>query len=445
MQNQPFLSDGRSDRYYDTGQVPDQRYPFQRDRDRILYTSAFRRLAWVTQVVSSWEGEPFHNRLTHTLEVAQIGRRLAEKLLYEQPQIAAEIGGIDPEVVEAAALAHDLGHPPFGHAAERALDDLMRGEEVPDGFEGNAQTFRILTRLAVRSTGFPGLNLCRATLNAVLKYPWHRQTFPEQRQRKWGAYGAESDQFQWVRGPEPRDTRKCAEAELMDFADDIAYAIHDVEDFYRAGPIPLDRLVRYDDEVDKFLDGAFTSLHQSGQTAPYEKSDCRDAFRELLEVFPSEPYQGNKRQRANLRSMTASLIGRYVNAIRLNAPAALDDAFVRIDEDAKLEIFVFKQLTWHYVIDNVALASQQYGQRRIIRELFEIFADAGESGQLDIFPPSHRELLEQARNDAKESRLRIVADLLSGMTEQQAIAMHQRLRAYPNNPAALSATRAQAK
>ncbi len=185
--------------------------------------------------------------------------------------MAAEIGGLDPEVVEAAALAHDLGHPPFGHAAERELDKLMRDAGVLDGFEGNAQTFRVLTKLAIRSSDFPGLNLCRATLNAVLKYPWYRQTFPERRQQKWGAYGAESGEFAWVRGPEPRDTRKCAEAELMDFADDIAYAIHDVEDFYRAGLIPLDRLVRYDDEVDKFLEGAFTSLQKSGQTVPYEK------------------------------------------------------------------------------------------------------------------------------------------------------------------------------
>ena len=214
----------------------------------------------------------------------------------------------------------------------------------------------------------------------------------------------------------------------MDFADDIAYAIHDVEDFYRAGLIPLDRLVRYDDEVDKFLEGAFESLQKSGQTAPHEKSDCRKAFQELLEGFAiAEPYEGNMQQRANLRSLTAALIGRYVNAICLNVPAAAGDTFVDIDEDAKLEIFVLKQLTWHYVIDNVALASQQYGQRRIIRELFEIFADACESGQLDIFPPSHRELLEQTGNGTKGSRLRIVADLLSGMTEQQAIAMHQRL------------------
>ena len=426
--NQPVLADGRSERYYDTDRAPDQRNPFQRDRDRILYTSAFRRLAWVTQVVSSWEGEPFHNRLTHTLEVAQIGRRLAEKLSHEQLQTAAEIGGVDPEVVEAAALAHDLGHPPFGHAAESELDKLMGDAGVHDGFEGNAQTFRVLTRLAIRSTDFPGLNLCRATLDAVLKYPWHRQTFPERRHQKWGAYGAESDEFEWVRGSEPRDTRKCAEAELMDFADDIAYAIHDVEDFYRAGLIPLDRLVRYDDEVDKFLEGAFTSLQKSGQTVPYEKSDCRDAFQKLLEAFPiPEPYEGNMQQRANLRSMTAGLIGRYVNAIRLNVPAAQNDPFVQIRDYAKIEIFVFKQLTWHYVIDNVALASQQYGQRRIIRELFKIFADACESGQLDIFPPSYRELLDLPRNNTKDSRLRIVADLLSGMTEQQAIAMHRRL------------------
>ena len=417
----------RSARYYEMDRASDQRNPFQRDRDRILYTSSFRRLAWVTQVVSSWEGEPFHNRLTHTLEVAQIGRRLAEHLATSYCKEAQEIGGVDADVVEAAALAHDLGHPPFGHTAERALDSLMQKAEVHDGFEGNAQTFRVLTKLAIRNPAFPGLNLCRATLDAVLKYPWHRQSYPERRHQKWGAYNSESTEFEWVRGPEPRDSRKSAEAELMDFADDIAYAVHDVEDFYRAGLIPLDRLVRHDDEVDKFLDGTFVSLSKNSQSVPYTKSDCKIAFREILETLPiREPYEGNSQQRASLRSLTAGLINRYFHAIKLNVPGDQHDRFVAIDSQAELEIFVFKQLTWHYVIDNVALASQQYGQRQIISQLFHVFQDAAESGHFDIFPPSYRELMERSRDEPIELQLRFVADLLSGMTEQQAMAMHQR-------------------
>ena len=417
---------------YSNDRMADQRGPFQRDRDRIIYTSAFRRLAWVTQVVSAEEGEPFHNRLTHTLEVAQIGRRLAEKLRADQPEEADSLGGVDPEVVEAAALAHDLGHPPFGHIAERELDRLMREAGVPDGFEGNPQSFRVVAKLAIRDRESPGLNLTRATLDAILKYPWFRQTTPPERDRKWGAFNSERHEFEWVRGPEPRDFRKSAEAEIMDFADDIAYAVHDMEDFYRTGLIPLDRLVKEDDEVDKFLDGTFSNLESNGRSAPFGKDECKSAFKEILGSAPVvDPYSGSGEQRARLRSLTAALIGRYVKAIKLQDPGDTIGRRVHIEEWAEIDLFVFKQLTWYYVINNSALASQQFGQRRIISQLFEIFNNAAGSNQLDIFPASYRERMEElirnGRYDVKEERVRVVADLLAGMTERQAIAMHQRL------------------
>jgi len=179
----------------------DQRGAGQRDRDRILYSSAFKRLNGVTQVVAASEGTIFHNRLTHSLKVAQLGRRLAEHLLDQkgEREKAEAWGGLDPEVVDAAGLAHDLGHPPFGHIAEKALDDLVTNPSSaglgdiprnPDGFEGNAQTFRILTWLSAHhETKYPGLNLTRATLDATLKYPWPRnlQGSPEDKKyRKLG-------------------------------------------------------------------------------------------------------------------------------------------------------------------------------------------------------------------------------------------------------------------
>ena len=425
-------SSGREERYYSYDRRLDQRTPFQRDRDRILYTSAFRRLAWVTQVVSSSEGEPFHNRLTHTLEVAQVGRRLAEKLAREQPDVVQELGGVAPDVVEAAALAHDLGHPPFGHTVEEELDRLIAPDGVSDGFEGNPQSFRVVTKLAIRNTEFLGLNLTRATLNAVLKYPWYRQADPPQRNKKWGAYASEKEEFDWAREGETQDDRKSAEAELMDFADDIAYAIHDVEDFYRTGLIPLDRLIRQEDEVDRFLDGAFSSLERIGQRVEYGKDHCKNVFKQLLETLPvTEPYGGTSQHRARLRSMTASLIGGYVKAIRLQVPTQASDRRVRIEEQAEVELFVLKQLTWYYVINNAALATQQHGQRHIIRELFWIFNDAAESKKLDIFAVSSREqmerLIENGNYVKKEERLRVIADLLSGMTEQQVVAIYQRL------------------
>jgi predicted deoxyguanosinetriphosphate triphosphohydrolase len=165
----------RSDRCHTEDEPDHPRDPWQRDRDRILYSDALQRLANVTQVASPGEGIVFHNRLTHTHEVAQIARRLAEKLRTEQPQLAARCD-LNPDVVEAAALAHDLGHPPFGHIAEEELDRLASANGAPEGFEGNAQSFRIIVRTEPHRIGYRGLDLTRATLNAVLKYPWQRDT-----------------------------------------------------------------------------------------------------------------------------------------------------------------------------------------------------------------------------------------------------------------------------
>jgi dGTPase len=260
----------RQDRRYSNDRPPDQRDAFQRDRDRILYTSAFRRLAGKTQVASTGEGHVFHNRLTHTLEVAQIARRLAEKL-QAQPDLVNVVGGLDPEVVEAAAYAHDLGTPPFGHIAEEELDQLVmnagRDVGVADGFGANAQSFRTVAKLAVRHVDVAGLNLTRATSNAILKYPWPRRTSGP-RLRKWGAYSTEDEEFAWARElHSASDDGRCAEAELMDWADDIAYSVHDVEDFYRAGLIPLQRLATDGGEIDRFVDGTLARWDRLGITS----------------------------------------------------------------------------------------------------------------------------------------------------------------------------------
>lgn len=237
----------------------DNREPAERDYDRILYSSALRRLGGVTQVVAAHEGHVFHNRLTHSMRVAQLSRRLAQKLLKDTPDRARDVGGIDPDVAEAAGLAHDLGHPPFGHVAEETLCSCVAEEQhVWDGFEGNAQSFRIVTKLALSSPQVPGLNLTRATLNALLKYPWTRQSTGD-RKRKYGLYQSEIDDFDFARKLQPTagDDRKSAEAEIMDWADDVTYAVHDAEDFYRARLIPLDRLASFDDSAERkrFFDG----------------------------------------------------------------------------------------------------------------------------------------------------------------------------------------------
>jgi dGTPase len=419
----------RIDRFHTGDSPPDQRAPGQRDRDRILYTAAFRRLAGITQVVGPDEQPLLHNRLTHTLEVAQIGRRLAEKLVNEpsQQEFIVAAGGIDPDVVEAAALAHDLGHPPFGHVAEAELNELAESAKILDGFNGNAQSFRIVTRLAVRYEPIPGLNLTRATLNAILKYPWFRET-DGAKQRKWGAYHSEQAEFSWTRDLSSSDLKqKSVEAALMDWADDIAYAIHDVEDFFRAGFIPLDRLVSDRDEVDRFLSAALRRLRENANLRDDQQHRLETAFERLILAFPiTEPYSGSMRDQATLKSFASRLIAGYVMATALKRPSS--GAFIELDIEQRFidEVTILKELTWHYVIDKSSLATQQFGQRKIIRNLFNVLAEDTQARRgYKLFPQAFREQLEVCSNESE--RMRIVIDYIASFTEHQAIEMFHRL------------------
>jgi len=421
----------RYDRFYEGDRADDYRTPGQRDRDRVLYTSALRRLGAVTQVVSPREGILFHNRLTHTLEVAQIARRIAERLCVEDEQATVAVGGVDPDVVEAAALVHDLGHPPFGHAVEKELDRLVRAAKVMDGFEGNAQSFRIATKLATRNANFPGLNLTRATLNATLKYPWRRAT-SGYGQRKWGAYGTERYEFAFARGlHDAGDTGRSVEAELMDWADDIAYAVHDVEDFYRVGLVPLDRLRSDPQEVQRFVQKAIQHLREEvpryQALTPSDLVDTMvEAFKEAVWSGPTlEPYRGTRRQRAGLRTYTSGRINNYVNAIEIVSDREPGQQ-VQKTAEAEDQVNILKQLTRIYVIENPALETQQHGQRRIVEVLFGIYLKAVRDGDdTSVIPPSYRDEVEDAKGD--EDRVRIVTDMISSRTEEQLQKTHRRL------------------
>jgi dGTPase len=422
-------------RRHTEGAKEDQRLSGQRDRDRILYTSAFQRLAGVTQVVGPLEGYVFHNRLTHTLEVAQIARRLAEKLTVDYGDLIEGLGGLDPDVVEAAAMAHDLGHPPFGHIAEEELDRLARKHGAHDGFEGNAQSFRILVRLTAHRDRYEGLNLTRATLNAVLKYPWKRDIGdprPEnKRYKKYGYYDSDEEDFRFAREGFPQERKKSLEAEVMDYADAVAYSVHDLDDFYRAGLIPLDRLIptergRTPRELEAFL-GRWVARGRVTADAVAERREQLESFLASLPV--RDPYTGTFDQRALLRTCTSSLIKEFVFAARLEPERGVGD-FLQIDPALQFNIDFLHGLVEDYVIINPRLGTQQHGQRQVIRNLFAVYLAAVRARDRALVPPLfHRELDETVGGvaDSHPSQVRLAVDIVAGFTDNQALGMHRRL------------------
>ena len=390
-------------------------------------------------MAAAGERTVFRNRLTHTLEVAQVARRLAENAISIQPELADALGGIDPDVVEAAALVHDLGHPPFGHIAETKLDDLVKEYGNADGFEGNPQSFRIVAKLSLRNPGFLGLNLTRATLNAILKYPWFRSTGGGLHERKWGAYRSETKEFEWARELGPAGV-KSPEAELMDFADDIAYSVHDLDDFFRVGLIPFDRILTAAAARDEFMEKAFDRWRRDGRFDDLkDRSELSEAFNGLCNILTlafrelAQPYDDRREHRAMLRSLTAFLISRYVtDSIRLRMPDEAGQRCVSVSRELSLEIKMLKELTWVYVINAPGLATQQHGQRRLIEDLFKILAESAEESNFDIFPTRFSERMTEALDkvtgeERRREIARFVADYISGMTERQAIEIHSRL------------------
>lgn len=380
------------------------------------------------------------------MKVAQVGRRIAEYLLKREPQeLIDAVGGIDPDVVETAGLVHDLGHPPFGHIAEEELDSALLENGVADGFEGNAQSFRIVSQVAIKKSEYPGLNLTRASLNAALKYPWGRGVEGKE-SKKWGYYHSEREDFNFARALSgAADRRQSAEAALMDWADDVAYSVHDVDDFYRAGLIPLDRIIAGTEERDQFIDIIYGRWEEEERVANLAALDRNDAskFFDNLEVLADEivkPFSGTYRQRAQLDFLSSFLIRRYIigtdepeeKAITLAASGT--QPFVQIEPTLRAEVDLLKGLMQYYVFNNPALLAQQLGQRRVVRELFEILFKAAHptSHNRGLIPHPFYEGLTKITEpsdspSAKRQRARIVADIIASMTEQQAILLHQRL------------------
>jgi dGTPase len=408
----------------------DTRSVFEVDRDRVMYSDALRRLGGVTQVAGPYENHQFHNRYSHTNKVAQVAQRLTQRLLHDQPSLNLRL---DPSVVETAALVHDLGHPPFGHIAEKELNRLLVEEQhVPEGYEGNAQSFRIVTKLSVHDQHYAGLDLTRAVLNAVLKYPWQRdlENPKSKRHHKFGVYASELDDFRFAREGFHGGNQDglCLEAQIMDYADEVTYSIHDFEDFYRAGFIPVNTLRQGGDAFDRLMREWNKDLEK--KTDPEGQKyvqDHRQDFLLELAYFPEE-YIGTREDLIHLRELTSAQISKYVNL-----PKVVNDT-LEFNDAYKWRLRFFQQLVWQYVIRNPRLATQQAGHRRIIQTLFDSYLIAIEKRSFDVIPRAFRELIEEAHRTTKQLtpdrravNARLAADIVASYNDQQAATVYRRL------------------
>lgn len=387
-----------------------ERLPFERDRARVVHAASSRRLAAKTQVVGPQSDDFVRNRLTHSLEVAQIARDLSRAL------------GTHPDITETAALAHDLGHPPFGHNGERALAVLAAD---CGGFEGNAQTLRLLTRLEAKTADAAGesvgLNLTRATLDACTKYPWGPDD--AHADGKFGVYDADRAAFDWLRRDAPA-RRRCVEAQVMDLADDVAYSVHDVEDGVVAGKVDLTR-----------LDSAAVWETVRSWYLPDASDDALDEVLARLRAVGSWPvssYDGRRASLAALKNLTSDLIGRFCGAVQEATFAAAPGPFARYSADLVVpgetwaEITVLKGIAAHYVMQDASRVALQVRQRDLLAELVEVLLRDEGAGLDATFAADWA----VAPDDA--ARTRVVIDQVASLTDASAVAWHDRLLGQKN-------------
>ncbi len=481
-----MYDDAARERFVDEPPKRAERTPFERDRARVVHSAALRRLAAKTQVHSATTSDFVRNRLTHSLEVAQVGRELGKSL------------GCNPDVVDTACLAHDLGHPPFGHNGEFALAEITA--EI-GGFEGNAQTLRLLTRLESKTLDkrgrSAGLNLTRASLDAATKYPYPRGAAPPaypptgaevgthtregagarpmytptaaEHSRatvegaaappvkpgssveghlvpagsekgsllaavgvggspaaaapgKYGVYAEDREIFDWMRIGAP-EGRPCLEAQVMDWSDDVAYSVHDLEDGIQLHQIDLELLLAWSARREVF---ATTRARYVPRASDDELAAALDRL--IERPWWPRSYDGSRRDLAMLKNLTSHLVGRFCTAAEAATKAEYGPgpltryaADLVVPLPTRLEVAVLKGIAAHYVMFVDERRPRLDEERALISELVAAVV----KGPPATLEAAFRSDWDTATDDG--ARLRVAVDQVASLTDVSAREWHQRL------------------
>ena len=401
----PGYTPADRERFFDEPAKRGGRTEFARDRARIIHSFALRRLAAKTQVAVPWATDFPRTRLSHSLECAQVGRELGAAL------------GADPDLMEGACLAHDIGHPPFGHNGEEVLNQLAHS---CGGFEGNAQSLRLLIRLEAKTVLVDGksvgLNLTRASLDAATKYPWGRVKDA----KKFGVYEDDLEIFNWYRsGVESGKTSM--EAQIMDWSDDVAYSVHDLEDSLVSGQIKLDQLSNDLPKLFKVAQDMYlpdiTEAEMATALTALQKISCWPRY-----------YDGTHRSLARLKDLASQLIGRFAQAAESATQEKYGDsdltrysANLVVPRAQRVEVALLKSMAGHYVI-NADTSQIRYGeQQKLLTQLVEAILTSAPATLEGFF------LQDWQRAENDQQRVRVVIDQVASLTDPGAILLHTRL------------------
>jgi dGTPase len=381
------------------------RTEFARDRARIIHSFALRRLAAKTQVAVPWANDFPRTRLSHSLECAQVGRELGAAL------------GADPDLMEGACLAHDLGHPPFGHNGEQALAQIS---EPCGGFEGNAQSFRLLTRIEAKTVDEKGisvgLNLTRSILDAATKYPWSSAT----NSKKYGVYQDDLEIFNWMRNG-AKENKPSMEAQIMDWSDDVAYSVHDLEDALVTGHIELSKIKS---DLPKIYQVA-----KSEYLEDLSEAEAEQALENLtsLSCWPEE-FDRSHRQLALLKDLTSQLIGRFASAAERETRSQYGDgdltrysADLLVPRAQRVEVAILKAMPGHYIIKAEKSQELYQKQRELLKELVILVLERAPNSLESFF------LQEWYRATTESEKLRVVIDQIASLTDPGAYALYRDL------------------